>query len=407
MLPMADYDVRLKSNGDYWQAWWVDPATKRRRVQSIGAKSKYSRRSARAECRNLETKLRQTAGRVRSGDGGAPRLSEWIETVAREVAVLRKGTQVMYRITGNYLLRHFDADPRIDRITPDAAAGWRVALRAGELNLDNAVACDPPGEATACRHTKTAKAMFRRAMDRNLITANPFAKLRSTEPAPDGDWYQVTPADLARILDACPNNGYRALFALARFAGLRRDEARVALAWRDVLWDRNRLVVNARVTGATTKGRRRVCPIEVAGHPTGLTDLLRLWYEQAPAGSHGPCDGVFASHRLYEKVARVLADAGLAFDDPFHTCRKCWETELADRFPLHVVVSWLGNSIRVAQRHYLRVDEAYYGGNTPRPARQIVVFRDGRYQAICAPIVPDAPVNGMNPGGTPTVPESA
>jgi integrase len=401
MAKGADYDVRLKSNGDYWQAWWIDPVTGTRRVKSMGPKAEKSRRSASADCRDLALELRKTAGKLPGRTNGAPRLSQWLKTVAQEIAVLRKGTQVMYRITGNYLLRHFDTDPPIDLITPDQTAGWRVAMLAGEFNLDNAIACDPPGESTACRHSKTAKAIFRRAVERGHITANPFAKLRSSEPAPERDWYQVTAEDLARILDACPNDGYRALFALARFAGLRRDEARVALAWRDIVWDRNRLMVNARVTGATTKGQRRVCPIEVSGHPTGLTALLRLWYDQAPPGSHGPCDGVMSSHRLYEKVGRILADAGLAFEDPFHTCRKCWETELADSFPLHVVVSWLGNSIKVAQRHYLRVDEAYYGGAAPRPPRYTVVFKDGRY---CAQIVPNDAISGLNPGGTRVVP---
>ncbi len=40
---------------------------------------------------------------------------------------------------------------------------------------------------------------------------------------------------------------------------------------------------------------------------------------------------------------------------PFHGLRASCETELVERFPVQTVASWLGNSPKVALKHYLRV----------------------------------------------------
>lgn len=44
----------------------------------------------------------------------------------------------------------------------------------------------------------------------------------------------------------------------------------------------------------------------------------------------------------------------------FHNLRATRETELAERFPMHVVCKWLGNTARVAAQHYLQVTDAHY-----------------------------------------------
>ena len=43
----------------------------------------------------------------------------------------------------------------------------------------------------------------------------------------------------------------------------------------------------------------------------------------------------------------------------FHNLRGSLQTDLQDRFPAHVVNAWLGNSERVAQKHYLKVTQEH------------------------------------------------
>ena len=42
----------------------------------------------------------------------------------------------------------------------------------------------------------------------------------------------------------------------------------------------------------------------------------------------------------------------------FHNLRASRETELAENSPVHVVAAWLGNTPRIAMRHYLQVRES-------------------------------------------------
>jgi hypothetical protein len=53
----------------------------------------------------------------------------------------------------------------------------------------------------------------------------------------------------------------------------------------------------------------------------------------------------------------------------FQNLRSRCETELAERFPLHVVTAWLGNSIDVAQKHYLQVTEAHIAEAAKEPTK--------------------------------------
>jgi hypothetical protein len=56
---------------------------------------------------------------------------------------------------------------------------------------------------------------------------------------------------------------------------------------------------------------------------------------------------------------RIIRRAGLEpWPRLLHNLRASKGTELARRFPVHVVASWLGNTPRIARRHYLQVTEA-------------------------------------------------
>lgn len=53
---------------------------------------------------------------------------------------------------------------------------------------------------------------------------------------------------------------------------------------------------------------------------------------------------------------RIVKRAGLTPSPrPFHNLRASRETELVNAYPVQVVTSWLGNTPRVALRHYLMV----------------------------------------------------
>ena len=52
---------------------------------------------------------------------------------------------------------------------------------------------------------------------------------------------------------------------------------------------------------------------------------------------------------------RVLEAGVSPWPRLFQNLRASRETELADRFPSHVVAGWIGHSMRVAEEHYLQI----------------------------------------------------
>lgn len=44
----------------------------------------------------------------------------------------------------------------------------------------------------------------------------------------------------------------------------------------------------------------------------------------------------------------------------FQNLRSSAETELASKYPLHVATYWIGNTARIAERHYLQVPGSFY-----------------------------------------------
>ena len=60
-------------------------------------------------------------------------------------------------------------------------------------------------------------------------------------------------------------------------------------------------------------------------------------------------------------VNDILEKAGIPkWSKPFVSMRGSAETDLAEIFPIQVVTTWIGNSPRVAQKHYLRVLPSHY-----------------------------------------------
>jgi hypothetical protein len=53
----------------------------------------------------------------------------------------------------------------------------------------------------------------------------------------------------------------------------------------------------------------------------------------------------------------------------FHNLRASRETEMAERFPIHVVCKWLGYAAGIAQKYYLQVWDEYFQQAADRAAK--------------------------------------
>ena len=68
---------------------------------------------------------------------------------------------------------------------------------------------------------------------------------------------------------------------------------------------------------------------------------------------------------------KIIIRAGLKpWARLFHNLRSSRQTELTDRFPAHVVASWLGNSEAIARKHYLQTTDSHFKAATDCSALQ-------------------------------------
>jgi hypothetical protein len=64
---------------------------------------------------------------------------------------------------------------------------------------------------------------------------------------------------------------------------------------------------------------------------------------------------------LRTQLERIIRRAGLEpWPKLFHNLRATRQTELAERYPMHVVCAWIGNSAAIAQEHYLQVTDEHF-----------------------------------------------
>lgn len=346
---MVDIAWRVESNGAYWTMMYKTPegAWKGR---SLGSKAKVGGiQAARREARRIAAEMARSP--VVIDRRAVPTLERWraayFELRGDE---LDAGTVALHRTVFDRLIEFFGADARLDRITPTRADDWRRWLKQqpskrgeGTLSPD-----------TVASHVRTAKVIFNRAVKRQVLAVSPFANVKATAPRRDRDWHTVTRADLKRILDACPDDAWRALFALCRLAGLRRGEA-LRLEWRGVTFsedpaERLLQVYPERRGGEyrrTTKQAYRVVPIE----PDLYALLGRL---RAAAGGEARVCPV-KTDNIHRDALVILKRAGLpAYSKPFHTLRKNLESEWMAKHPVMAVCQWLGHSPTVAAEFYHR-----------------------------------------------------
>ena len=161
--------------------------------------------------------------------------------------------------------------------------------------------------------------------------------------------FYVTDDMIEAVLTACPDAGWRAVFALGRWAGLRIPYEVVGLTWDAVAWKENALRVRSPKTEHHAGGESRLVPI-VGRLRRALDELWQL----APEGSTlivPQFQDMRANLRTPSR--RIIERAGLTvWAKPFQNMRSSRETDWLSRHPVASVAKWMGHSPVVSMRHY-------------------------------------------------------
>ena len=237
------------------------------------------------------------------------------------------------------LLAFIDPQKPLRRITAGDAEDWRLHLLAKGLS-----------KATIQKYAAIAKQMMADAIRRRILEADPFENLPSAAVATKSTRY-VTSDEAEKILAARPSTQWRLLFALARYAGLRIPSESHGLTWDAIDWSQSRMIVKSPKTEHHEGHEERIVPI----FPK-LMPYLQAAFDEAEEGETNVV--TLSTNNLQRNLIRIIERAGVeSYVKPYHTLRSSCQTELVNTFPDFAVAKWLGNSVRVADKHYLRMTD--------------------------------------------------
>jgi integrase len=300
---------------------------------------------------------------------------------------VKPNTIKCYLPTRYSLEKHFGTKASLSQITPLGAEQWRQSMKAEKLSV-----------ATISKRVGIARHVFKLGMRWKLATENPFVDVPAGSQVNKSREYFLSKQDAAKVSAACPDAEWRLIFALARYGGLRCPSEIIAMRWEDVIWDSNRFLVHSSKTEHHPGHETRWVPIFTELRPYLLEAL-----EQAEEGTTY-CINRYrvANANLRTQLRRIIKRAGLTpWAKPFQNLRSTRETELQDIFPAHIVCAWIGNSERVAQKHYLQITDSHFEKAAQNPAQQGVesAGTESQLESGKAPIFSDLPVVA-NPCGT-------
>ena len=287
---------------------------------------------------------------------GSATLGSFTRTYIDGRADIKPSSRINMERARSYLLEHFDADTHMRDITEgDAEDFQQHMVKSGRA--DN----------TIRKAVGRIRQFFNAAKRRGLVRSNPFNILPSSVKANHDRLFYVSRKMIDRILPHCPDHQWRLIILLTRYGGLRCPSEVLGLQWSDVNWEHNRLRVPSPKTERHERGASRTIPLFPELRPV----LLDAFSEAEEGADYIITRYRESSANLRTQFHRIIRKAAYEpWPKLFQNLRSTRDTELADRFPLHVVTAWIGNSELVAAKHYLQLTDEHFRRATSEHAAQ-------------------------------------
>lgn len=281
------------------------------------------------------------------------KLGEWLDSFIDSRNDLKPATKVIHRHVIRNLKEHFGKSRDITDIDHADADGFLQWLIGQEL-----------APTTVNKRIQITRSFFRTMKRRKLIDENPFEGVKPPAFATKDKKRFVTRDEIEDVLEKCPDHHWRSIVALSRYGGLRCPSEVLSLRWQDIDWAKDRIVVTSPKTEHHPDGATRTIPLfpalrEILSEAdelaeTGATYVVDERYRKAAQGKRG-----WQNANLRTTFNKIVKSAGInPWPRPFHNLRSSVETELMSQHPIHVVTGWLGNSPKVALKHYAQTTEA-------------------------------------------------
>lgn len=287
---------------------------------------------------------------------------------------VKPATKEVWRQGENGLVDFFGANKPLRDVTPGDADRYKLHLIGKKL-----------APMTVRKRLQFATMVFRAALRRRLIVESPFADV-SIKASMRKREHFITVEETTKLLDACPDQKWRTIVALARYGGLRCPSDVLSLRWQDVDWTGGKIVVQSPKTEHHAGKATRTIPLfpELREQLEASFDPQAVYVVDERMRASAKCAAGWRNCNLRTTFIKIIGRAGLtAWPRRFHNLRSSRQTELAERFPSHVVCDWLGNSEDIAQKHYYQTTDEHFkraqdgDGKAKQKPKQLVAVSSG------------------------------
>ncbi len=239
------------------------------------------------------------------------------------------------------LIRYFGEEREALTLSTEEIEAWKKWLTEEEGRAESSVAI----------YLTTGNSVFIWGIDKGYLKSNPFKGVKRGSMVTEKKRH-VTMDEYRRLLEVCPNQAWRTLLALCRIGGLRSPSETFLVKWADVDWENDTLIVHSPKTQNKGKGSR-VIPL----FPELRVELEASW-ELAEEGEEQVLAGLSSPRNARNQMPKLMERAGLEpWERPFHNLRGSRDDELFSAFPDHVASEWMGHTVDVARKHYLKVTQ--------------------------------------------------
>ena len=246
------------------------------------------------------------------------------------------GSRKVWNRAKQQAVKFFGADRPIDAITSGDAVDYFESMQRGKGKL---------AVTTSRKMIGVARQVFKRALKAGHITTNPFHDDELPTSISDREKQYIDLPTIQSVLAVLNSAEWKAVIIFARYAGMRVQSELPLLKWSDIDEEQNLFAVYS----PKTKKTRRV-PLfpEIR---SALDDLRPI-----------TGDSEYVLRSLREKssnwrtpLEKMLKRAGIKPWSPLFNClRSSAEIDIARRFGVVAATEWVGNSVQVAMKHYLR-----------------------------------------------------
>ncbi len=357
---MASLSVTKLKKGDSYRV--IFHLCKERRQVFLGAD--YTRAWAEEVCRKVD----QIARSVNTGEPLRASVKAWIEEAGEDLRIRleraglielpkrvtldRLWTEYLSdastssaaatirhkRTVRNRFLGYFAGNRLADTVTPREAAEYHAQMR------------QQYAEGTCAGIVTVCKTVFNWAVDHDYIDSNPFAKVKRGSFVNEANRVFIPLAWYFRLLDASPDQEWRAIISLCRIGGLRNPSETLLLKWSDINWSQNKLLVHSPKTKRHIGHEQRLIPL----FPLLRKELESL-FEQAEEGGSPYVISRYrgSSALLRNHFERIVFYAGLEqWPLLFQNMRISRSNEVLREYGSIAESRWIGHSPKVAERHY-------------------------------------------------------